>query len=238
MKEMLHVSICDNELFAAAKIESIVKSELEKQHIPCVVELYNNGEDFLKQYQIRDNELIFLDIDMPGKSGIDVVKELEPVHKNKNIILITGFDNLILESLSYCPFQIIRKADMERDIPIGLKRYHERRRRDEDSLEISSGGKVYHIKKQEITYLEKWRNYVVIHRNVGQELKMRGSIRQFEAMLSGGGFVRVHAGCIVNMNYCQTIEKNEVLLTGETKIPVSRDRIKIVREQFMISRRD
>lgn len=105
---MIHISICDNEPLAAAKIENIVTRELDKQHVSYMVEVYDSGEKFLEEYQFRDEELIFLDIDMPGKSGIDVMEEVEPLHKN--IVLITGFDHLILKSLSYCPFQIIWRS--------------------------------------------------------------------------------------------------------------------------------
>ena len=63
------------------------------------MDLFKNGEEFLSQYQIRSEELIFLDIDMPVKSGIEVIEELEEVGKNKDVILITSHDHLVLSPL-------------------------------------------------------------------------------------------------------------------------------------------
>lgn len=61
-------------------------------------------------------------------------------------------------------------------------------------------------------------------------------MQDLEKELSGRGFVRVHAGYMVNLRHCHSLEKNEVVLREGLRIPVSRDRRKIVKEQFMVSR--
>ena len=86
---MLHISICDDEQMAAERIQGLIEKELKEQGIVYQMDLFKNGEEFLSQYQIRSEELIFLDIDMPVKSGIEVIEELEEIGKNKDVILIT-----------------------------------------------------------------------------------------------------------------------------------------------------
>ena len=93
---MLHISICDDEQMAAERIQGLIEKELKEQRIAYQMDLFKNGEEFLSQYQIRSEELIFLDIDMPVKSGIEVIEELEEVGKNKDVILITSHDHLVL----------------------------------------------------------------------------------------------------------------------------------------------
>ncbi|MCG4808261.1 response regulator, partial [Collinsella aerofaciens] len=82
---MLHISICDDEQMAAERIQGLIEKELKEQRIAYQMDLFKNGEEFLSQYQIRSEELIFLDIDMPVKSGIEVIEELEEVGKNKDV---------------------------------------------------------------------------------------------------------------------------------------------------------
>ena len=72
---MLHISICDDEQMAAERIQGLIEKELKEQGIVYQMDLFKNGEEFLSQYQIRSEELIFLDIDMPVKSGIEVIEE-------------------------------------------------------------------------------------------------------------------------------------------------------------------
>ena len=76
---MLHISICDDEQMAAERIQGLIEKELKEQGIVYQMDLFKNGEEFLSQYQIRSEELIFLDIDMPVKSGIEVIEELEEI---------------------------------------------------------------------------------------------------------------------------------------------------------------
>ena len=68
---MLHISICDDEIVAVEKMRKIVGKVLEQEQLLANVGTFENGEEFLNQYIIRDDELVILDLDMPIKSGID-----------------------------------------------------------------------------------------------------------------------------------------------------------------------
>lgn len=235
---MLHISICDDESVIAEQVESLIKQELTNLKITADIEKFSNGAEFLEQYKVRDNELIFLDMDMPIKSGMDVMKELEPLSKNKNVVLITNHDNLILESLSFCPFQCIRKRNIEADIPRALRQYTSEKKQREEVIELTVKGNTYHIKKDEIEYLEKYRHHISVHLSQKEPMIIRGNIQEYEILLSGNGFLRIHTGYIVNLDKCYSIEKNEIVLYSGIRLPISRDRLKMVKEQFTISRRD
>lgn len=234
---MLYIAICDDDELIIAKMRDIIEATLEQANIPISIEQFTNGEEFITQYQIRDDELIFLDIDMPIKSGLDVISELEKFDRNKNIILITNHDHLALESLSYAPFQIIRKINMVADIPKAIARYIKVQKQNDSIIEFAGKGKVYHIRKDKITYIEKCSHHIIIHRIGEQDITVRGNIQDCEAELAGGGFVRIHTGYIVNLKHCNYIEKNEIILMDGTKLPISRERKKVTKEQFMINRR-
>ena len=62
-------------------------------------------------------------------------------------------------------------------------------------------------------------------------------MQDFEKELAGNGFVRTHAAYIVALKYCKKFEKNDIILVGDVRIPVSRDRKQMTKEQFMIGRR-
>lgn len=234
---MLHISICDDDELIIGKMRDIIETVLEQADISVNIEQFSNGEEFLSQYHVRDDELIFLDIDMPIKSGLDVIRELEKFDRNKNIILITSHDHLALESLSYAPFQVIRKINMDADIPKAVTRYMRAKKQNDSVIEFTMKGKVYHIRKDIILYIEKYNHHIIIHRVEDSSITVRGNIQDCEVELAGGGFVRIHTGYIVNLEHCKYIEKNEIILLDGTKLPISRERRKIAKEQFMIHRR-
>lgn len=233
---MLYITICDDEEIIAQKIKQIIEKEAIHIDIPIVIKMCTNGGEFLDQYQVNEKELIFMDIDMPVKSGIEVIRQLEEMERNRNVVLITSHDHLALESLSCAPFQTIRKVMMESDIPLAIKRYLREWESRRPTLELKGSGTIYRLEREDVLYLEKYKHNVIVHRKKGEDIQIRSSMQDLEKELSGRGFVRVHAGYMVNLRHCHSLEKNEVVLREGLRIPVSRDRRKIVKEQFMVSR--
>lgn len=234
---MLHISICDDEPLFVEKIKQIIDKELSRDNITAEIQTFSNGDEFLKQYRRWTNELIFMDIDMPVVTGIDVINELEKYGKNKDVVLITSHDHLVLESLSYCPFQIIRKQKMSEDIPRALKFYFLNRMNQKDVLEFTGKGFVKYIETEKITYIEKYKNNIIVHLVDDDSITVRDNIQNYEQKLPDLFFVRVHIGYIVNLQHCSSIIKNDIILRTGVKIPISREKLKPVKEQFIKSRR-
>ena len=225
---MLHISICDDERIAVEKMQRIVENVLEQEQLPAKLETFENGEEFLQQYVIRDDELVILDLDMPVKNGIDVIQELEKIQRNEVVILVTAYDNLALKTFSYGPFQIVRKEQMEEDLPKAIGRFLNMRKRNQEELEFRIKGELIHVKLEDIVY---------VHLADQTVLTVRENMQDFEKELAGKGFVRTHAAYIVALRYCRKFEKNDIVLEGDVKVPVSRERRQMAKEQFMISRR-
>lgn len=152
---MLHISICDDEKLAVEKMQRVVENVLEQEQLPAKLEIFENGEEFLRQYVIRDDELVILDLDMPVKNGIDVIQELEKIQRNEVVILVTAYDNLAIQSFSYGPFQIIRKERLEEDLTKAVSRFLKMRQRKQEVLEFQVKGEIIHTKVSDIVYFEK-----------------------------------------------------------------------------------
>ena len=89
----------------------------------------------------------------------------------------------------------------------------------------------------DIVYFEKCQHHVYAHLRDQTVLCIRKNMQDFEKELAGKGFVRTHAAYIVALKYCKKFEKNDIILVGDVRIPVSRDRKQMTKEQFMIGRR-
>ena len=195
-KDMLYITICDDEEIIAQKMKQIIKREAKKLNVPIVIEMYANGGEFLSQYQMKEKE-----------------------------------------SLSCAPFQIIRKMSMDSDIPLAIERYLKEWERQRPVLEFKGKGRAYRLESGDILYMEKYKHYVIVHQKKGEDIKIRGNMQDLESELSARGFVRVHTGYLVNLQHCYSLEEKEVVLREGLRIPISRSRKKLVREQFMVNRR-
>ncbi len=182
---MLHISICDDERIAVEKMQRIVENVLEQEQLPAKLETFENGEEFLQQYVIRDDELVILDLDMPIKNGIDVIQELEKIQRNEVVILVTAYDNLAIQSFSYGPFQIIRKERLEEDLTKAVSRFLKMRQRKQEVLEFQVKGEIIHTKVSDIVYFEKCQHHVYVHLRDQTVLCIRKNMKDFEKELAG-----------------------------------------------------
>lgn len=117
------IHVCDDNPVAIEKAIKITKDLLNEEGLAAEIITYEDGNQFTERYKERKDELLILDIDMPGKSGLDILKEFEIHCKNNRVILLTAYDNLALQSLMYGPFQIVRKDLMEIDLEKAIRRF-------------------------------------------------------------------------------------------------------------------
>lgn len=98
------IHVCDDNPVVIEKAIKITKDLLNDERLAAEIVAYEDGNQFTERYKERKDELLILDIDMPGKSGLDILKEFEIHCKNNRVILLTAYDNLALQSLMYGPF--------------------------------------------------------------------------------------------------------------------------------------
>ena len=153
------IHVCDDNPVAIEEAIKITKDLLNEEGLAAEIITYKDGNQFTERYKERKDELIILDIEMPGKSGLDILKEFETHCKNNRVILLTAYDNLALQSLTYGPFQIVRKDLMEIDLEKAIRRFLRIRNEQNAQLEIKEDGK--HV---------GWLKNVVARFNNGESL--------------------------------------------------------------------
>jgi DNA-binding LytR/AlgR family response regulator len=179
-------------------------------------------------------DLLFVDIQMPDLSGLELVRNLE--HKPA-IIFTTAFDKYALEGfrvdaidyllkpIEYVEF--LRAAEKAKtwiyakNKPISIKS-------DKEFLFIKSEHKVIRIDLKTIKYIEGMSEYVRIHREHARPVMTLLSLKSLELQLPEDQFMRVHKSYIVNLQKITEIESNNIVCGEGISIPVS----KLYRDKF------
>lgn len=172
-------------------------------------------------------DLVFLDIQMPDLTGIDMLKSLR---SQPATIFTTAYQEFALEGyqldvvdylLKPFPFNrfmqavnkaceaIEKKADktIEGSIPKGP-----------ETLVIKAEHKLYKVEIREIKFIEGLREYVTYHLSDHKIISLQ-ALKDIEADLKNQGFVRVHKSFIVNKKWVEVMDGNR-LKVGEKLIPV------------------
>lgn len=118
---MIHIGICDDD----SVFRNHLKEEIAKyftnttQDICC--HLFEDAEQ-LFAYDITSLQLLFLDIRLPGKSGLELAQTLQTngAASTPILIFISSLSNYVFEAIHYAPFRFLRKEFLAEELPEAL----------------------------------------------------------------------------------------------------------------------
>lgn len=184
----------------------------------------------------RDNiDLIFLDIQMPELTGIQLSKL---IHKNTKIIFTTAYPQFALESYDLNAVDYLLKPfEFERFyqavLKVKSKEKAQKTSQDDTFIFIKTDGK-HNFEKvyiKDICYIEGLKNYVAIHLK-SKQIITYNTLKHIEAYLPENDFVKIHKSYIVSLFHIDKTDalsvyiKNDCLPIGDTYKQVFFDTIK------------
>ncbi len=234
--------IVDDERLAREKMRRYLAAE---EGVSVVGEA-SSGTEAVDQVRRENPDVVFLDIEMPGMDGFDVVAELSssvlPVvvfvtaHDEYAIrafdveaidYLLKPFDRLRLQqSLDRVRRQLSQKPGLFVEKLQRLLATVEVARRPLRRLALHSGGRIQALNLDEVSWFEAADNYVRIHTPKTVHL-MRGTLAVLERRIDPAAFIRIHRSAIVRIEFIQEVESlfhgdyRVVLKTGQ-RLPVGR----------------
>jgi DNA-binding LytR/AlgR family response regulator len=182
---------------------------------------FSNGTEafnFLKNNKV---DLIFLDINMPGMNGIELVNRLI---NPPQVIFTTAYPEYAVEGFNLNAVDyLLKPISFGRFLKAIEKFQHASRllKADvEDSILVKSGKKEYLIKTATIIYIESMGDYVRMVTET-QSIITHGTLVQFLSLLPSDQFFRIHKSFIINLEKIDYFEGNCISLSGK-KFPIGR----------------
>ena len=112
---MIQIAICDDERESVALHEKIVKTSLQKLGIGYEITTYTKSSNLL--YDITDDhffyDLLLLDIEMPGFTGMELPEKIKPFLPNVKIIFITSHLEYAIDAYELSIFRYVPKDHPE-----------------------------------------------------------------------------------------------------------------------------
>ncbi len=223
---MLKIAVCDDEQsFINIMVKLIKKTFSDNIEIldtyTSPIVMLNSGKSY---------DLLFLDIDMPRLNGIKLARHYDK--SNTSIIFVTNKEALVFEAYnSTDSVGFIRKGRLTEDFESVIKRFN-RSNQLMHFLTVTINSQIYKIRLSDIIYIEKMVNSIIIH-TTDKTYTQRNTLAEIEEKLHSHGFIRVHAGYIVNLDHILRISSNEITLSHSEIVPVSRNRLKYVKTEFL-----
>jgi len=217
----LNIAICDDEKIIQEQIyEWIIKEIKENQHI--FIEFYKTGETLLATKNQFD--IIFLDILMDGKNGIETAKELRQKDENVILIFITGIREYVFEAFDVAAFHYLLKPIEEskfREIFYKAIRELEKRKK-QQPIFIKTRNRSFSLERNNILYIESKGKRVEIH-TTEKTIDAYISMNEMEGQL-GDEFYRCHRGYLVNMAYIAEYNSESIILNNGECVYLSKEK--------------
>jgi len=190
----------------------------------------NNAMEAIKVLQEQTVDLMFLDIQMPGLTGLQFIQSLK---ERPMIILVTAYEKFALEGFNHDVVDyLVKPVSLDRFVKACNKAWELYQLKTKPTA-ITGAGKspdyifvnvdysLFKVVVDDIMWIEGLKDYIKIHlKSSSKPVITRMTMKAVEELLPGNRFIRVHKSYIAAMNFITAIRKSSVMI-GAMELPVS-----------------
>ena len=226
----LRALIVDDMPLSRSRVRRYLNDEADVE----VVGECGSTEEALDEVERQRPDVLFLDVQLPGLNGLELVGRLAP-EKRPAIVFITAFEEFAVQAFAAEAVDYLLKPfDHERlsQALVKVRAYLSRRQPTEvrasysDRIAVKSIGRIDYVKTAAIDWIETAGNYLSLHCGKDAHL-VRETMSQIETQLDPKVFLRIHRSTIVRIEAVQSVEPlfngdRAVTLHNGTKLTLSR----------------
>lgn len=226
------IAICEDDANTAQSLRQKVLAWAGQFGCSCETDVFSSAESFLFQCGGKNlYDILLLDVEMRGASGIDLAKRIREDDRRAEIIFTTSHFEFIgqgyeVDALHY----LIKPVTDAMLIPV-LSKAAEKLSAAPRSILVICGGETVKLTEDRITYVEAFAHYIAIHTRE-KTYTVKESISAFAGRLSEN-FFRIHRSYIVSLPTIVRISRTEVVLADGTVLPLSRGLYNEVNRAFI-----
>ena len=235
MNALVRIAICDDDKEAIKSHGDIVKDCLRSCGIGYEIATYTQSSNLL--FDITDDhffyDLILLDIEMPGMTGMELSEKIKPHLPNVKIIFITSHIEYAIDAFELSIFRYVPKSDLSNRLVSAVV--------DAAKLIELEAGREYII--QAARRMEKipYKDIFYIRRDGGKNSmicsrlgisKVRKSLQQVFDELQAQEFIFIDRGYIVNIIQIMKISDSMAYFKNGETLPISRSHLQEVKKQI------
>lgn len=236
---MLHALIIDDEENGLISLELLIKKYTPE------IKLIGKTSDPKEGVQLINKhkpDIIFLDINMPGMNGFEVLDALE--HRKFSLIFTTAHEEYALKAIKNNAIDYLLKPIAGEDLKLAVQKVMSSEKSEEPykaaikllkelsgdkeikiSIPVKDGIRV--VNAEEIIYIEANSNHAIVLLSDKSKHEVNKSLKEFEMQLCDGStrFIRLHNSFVINVNHVTRYLPEEggyAVLADEKTIPISK----------------
>ena len=233
---MVKVVIIDDEKSSRETIKFLLADYFPEVTVSAEAE---SVDDAVKIIEEQNPELVFLDIEIKGGTGLHVLQRLKK--RDFKLIFITAFNDFAIKAIKFSAIDYILKPINEFEFKNGVERaileigkisnssqtdtlFANQESTKERKLVLRTSQEIHIVNISEIVHCVSDNAYTTFRLNTGEKIVVSKGIGEYADLLAGFGFLRPHQSHLVNINYIKKLDKSDggfLILKDKTQIPVS-----------------
>ena len=217
---MIKVVVVEDQKKWLQQIDQHLKLYSQERSVLFDVISFETGEAFLSQYQ-GDADLIFMDIGLPNKNGIEISREIRKKDDRVCLVFLTELSQFAIQGYEVNAYDYLVKP-MKYDLfVVKMDRILDHiKRATKKYFTIKEGSDIHRILFDDIFYLESQKHYIYFHCK-DETYRMRGSLDDIQNEFLSSGFSKINRSIIVNLD-CVSDYTNTEITIGKEVLPLSR----------------
>lgn len=233
----MQIAICDDE----KNIRELIRNKVAKQYPEADIVFFQSGEELLLSDEHID--ILFLDIQMNGRNGMETARELRKKDKKIIIIFVTAIEDYVFQAFDVGAFHYIVKPIDDGKFEDILWRAVEEwslqsqdvKESEEKYIMINNHGIHTKVMLDEIIYAEVFNRKVVLHKEDGI-MEYYGKLSDLEAV-TGDSFFRPHRAYLINFKYVEKYNASTIYLEKGTVLMAKQNYPEFVKKYMKYNQR-
>lgn len=240
-KDMIKALLVDDEAHSREALQGKLELFCPEVEIAGEAAKVAQALELLREYPV---DLLFLDIDLDGESGFDILETLrEEPELNPSVVFITAHDEFAIKAIKFSALdyllkpidpeelvKAVRRAEEQKGMPKNpdnLKVLMDNIRPNSDApakIMVPSSKGLQMVRIKDIIRLESSSNYTTFYPKEGKVLLSSRTLKEYDNLLQGYHFFRPHKSHLININYLVRYVQQEggyLVMEDETRVPVA-----------------
>ena len=233
----MNIAIVEDTDADAENLESCINRYMKENNLCCTVKRFKDGMDFLDKYS-SIYDIIFMDVDMPYKNGINVSAKLREIDEAVTLVFVTRLKQYAIDGYSVDASDFLLKPIVYDVFVFHFKRVLEiARNKVGAEITLISQNEKMRLKVNDIDFVEV-KNHKCIFHTGDKVSEMWITLKNVSEQLIPFGFAFCNSGYLVNLNHIKNI-KDDMVYVGNDCLKMSRPRRKeFFKAFFDVSRRN
>ena len=233
---MIKIAFCDDELSTLNELRILLDQYCVERNREIRCTAFHSPFDLLTEIEKGARfDILFLDVLMPGETGIDAAAEIRNYDSNVKIIFLTSSAEYAVQSYTVgAYFYQLKPIWAESFFRLMDSAISTCEKEQADSLILRCKNGLTRIELRQLEYCEVVHRTLFIHMTDGNVLESIGSMEELSKQLvPSGRFIRPHRSYLVNLECVQSLSYQAIIMSCQAKIPIPRGKYQEIKDAYL-----